>query len=261
MRVNLNISKEPPPKIWTNTQQFTFSYQEGGSNPAPQTLSIKNTGSATLKYAITKNANWLDVNPKSGTIQTGERAHSVSIDTRGLTDETYNGTITITDPNASNRPQHVNVTLTLSVKPPVLPPSTDNEVGISVSPREGGTGTTVTITILVDGNTSPIANAFGLELHYNTSIFQYLSTSKGTLKSSWAAVDGGASSGTITVGGFRGSGSIISTGSQGSIAVVRLRVISASTADQTTQITMNNLIDDIAGMIINPGSVTFTFKE
>jgi hypothetical protein len=113
----------------------------------------------------------------------------------------------------------------------------------------------VTLTISIDGNTSPIRSAFGLDIHYNTSIFQYLSTSRGTLTSSWAAVDGGASGGTMTVGGFKGSGSNIPIGSQGSIAVVRLRVLAGAT--QNTQITMDNLIDDLAGMSANPSSVTF----
>jgi len=258
--VSLTLSEEPPAEIWVNTQQLTFDGEEGGSNPDSQTITIKNTGTATLKYEITKNANWLNVNPASGTVQTGENVHTVSVNTGGLQDGTYSGTITITDPNATNSPQQVNVTLIFSEKPPPppppLPPSTENKVGISIKPKQGETGTTVTLTISVNGNTSPIANAFGLDLHYVTSIFEYLSTSKGNLTSSWAAVDGGTSSGTITVGGFRGSGKVISTGSQGSIAIVRLQVIPSS--GQTTQITMDSLIDDIAGMIINPGSVTFT---
>jgi len=120
--VNLNVSKEPPPEIWTNTKQFTFNGQEGGSNPAPQTLTIKNTGSATLKYQITENANWLDVNPESGTVQTGERAHTVSVDTGGMKNGTYSGTIAIKDPNAINSPQQVDVTLEISEKPAPPPP-------------------------------------------------------------------------------------------------------------------------------------------
>jgi len=258
--VSLKLSEERPPEIWLNTQQLTFVGQEAGSNPDSKTINIKNTGEGTLKYDISTDANWLNVNPKSGRITTGKKAHTVSVDSGGLNDGTYNGTITITDPKATNSPQQVDVTLNLSEKPPPgpppPPPSTANRVGISISPSSGGTNQIVTITISVDGNTSPISSAFGLELHYNTAIFQYLNTSKGTLTSSWAAVDGGASSGTITVGGFRGSGSVISTGSQGSIAVVRLQVIPSSS--QTTQITMNNLIDDLSGMIVNPGSRTFT---
>jgi len=261
--VSLTLSEEPPPEIWVNTQQLTFSSEEEGPNPDSQTITIKNTGTATLEYEITKDAIWLDVNPSSGTVKTGENTHTVSVDTGGMSHGSYSGTITIADPDATNSPQRVSVTLELSEKPPPgpppPPPSTENKVGISISPSSGGTGTDVYITISVNGNTSPISNAFGLELNYSNSIFQYLSTSKGNLTSSWAMVDGGASSGTITVGGFRGSGSVIPTGSQGSIAVVRFRVIASGSSDQATQIIIDSLIDDISGMTANPASVTFTY--
>lgn len=257
--ISLSVSEEPPPEIWVNTKQLDFSAEEDGSNPPSQTFKIKNIGTAALNYKITKDVAWLNVSPTSGTVKTGERSHNVSVDIMGMSEGSYEGIITVTDPNASNSPQKIDVSLDISKKaPPPPPPSTKNEVGISISPSSGGTGTTVTITVFIDGNTSQISSAFGLKLHYNTSIFQYLNTSKGDLTSSWAAVDGGASAGTITVGGFRGSGSVIPVGSQGSIAIVRLQVI-YSGSSQSTQITMNNLIDDLVGMTINPGSVTFTY--
>ena len=262
--VNLKVSEEPPPEIGVNTQQLTFNGQEGGSNPDSQTFIIKNTGTASLKYEITKDANWLDVNPKSGAIQTGEKAHTVSVNTGGLNDGTYNGTITIADPNAANSPQQINVTLNLSEKPPPgpppPPPSTNNEVGISISPSSGGTDTIVRITVFVKGNTSPIST-FGLELDYDPSILQYQSTSKGTLVGSWPWLDGNATSAKITVGGLRGTAATIPTGSLGSLAIVKLKVIHTGSSDQSTQITLNNLSDDLSGMIIKPASVTFTYKK
>lgn len=251
--VSLKIDEEPPAEIWVNTQQLTFNGKEGGSNPASQTITIKNTGTATLRYEITKDVPWLNVNPSSNKVETGQKTHTVSVEIGGLNDGTYNGTITITDPNATNSPQQINVTLNISKKAP--PPSTANRVGISISPSLGGTGTIVTITISIDGNTSSIST-FGLKLNYNTSIFQYLSTNSGILTNSWAYVDGSASAGVITVGGLRGGARAIPIGSRGSIAVVRLRVIAGP--DQTTQITIYDLIDDIAGMIVNPSSRTFT---
>ncbi len=250
VNVSLNITKELPPEIWVDQNTLSFQATVGGANPSSQNLFINNSGGGTLHYTVAADAPWLSVNPNSGQTAGTERKHTVSANTGGMSAGTYTGTITIADPNATNNPQTVGVTLQISL------PLTNNEVGIFISPSSGGTGTVVSITISIKGNTSPISSAFGLDLHYNTAIFQYLSTSKGTLTGSWAAVDGGASSGTITVGGFRGSGSVIPTGSQGSIAIVRLKVIPSSS--QTTQITMNNLIDDLSGMIINPGSRTFT---
>jgi len=259
--VSLKITKEPPPEIWVSKNSLSFEATIGGSNPPSPSIFIKNSGGGTLSYNITWDASWMSVSPTSGTSQGAERKHTVSVNIGGLSAGTHNGTITITDPKATNSPQQVNVTLEISEQPPPPPPPpppTTNEVGISISPSSGPTGTIVTLTIFVDGNTSEISSAFGLELNYNTSIFQYLDTSAGDLTGSWAAVDGGASGGTITVGGFRGSGSIIPVSSQGSIAVVRLSVI-YSGSSQSTQITLGNLVDDLVGMTINPGSVWFTY--
>ncbi len=262
VEVSLNLDEEPPPpppEIWVSDHQMTFSAQEGRSNPASQSLKIKNTGEGTLDYEITKNVSWLDVAPTSGKIKSGEKLHSVSVDISGLKEGNYKGTITIKDPKATNSPQKVDVSLEISKKPSTEPPLTNNEVGISISPSSGGTGTIVTVTVSIIGNTSSIPSAFGLVLHYDAAIFQYQGTSKGSLTSSWAAVDGGASAGTLTVGGFRGSGGIIPIGSQGSVAVVRFKVIYSGTTDRTTQITMNNLIDDFSGMTAKPASVGFTY--
>jgi len=259
--VSLNLEEEPPPEIWINTDQLKFSAQEGGSNPPSQTLTIKNTGSSKLDYEITNDASWLNVNPNKGQLKNGKNTHAVSVNIQGLSEGSYSDTIIVTDPNATNSPQQVDVTLNLSKEPPPPPPpppSTNNEVGISISPSSGGTSTYVTITISIKGNTSPIASAFGLKLNYDASVFQYQSTSKGTLTGSWAAVDGGASGNTVTVGGFRGAGSVISTGSQGSIAIVRFKVIYSGSSLSRT-FTISNLIDDLVGMTIRPGSVTFTY--
>lgn len=264
VEVSLNLAEQPPPEIWISSQQLTFNAREGRSDPASQSIEIKNTGEGTLNYKIITHAAWLSVDPTSGTVKKGERSHTVSADIAGLKKGTYNGTITIKDPDATNSPQQIDVTLEISERStpkPTPTPLTNNEVGIFINPSSGATGTTVTVTVSIKGNTSPIASAFGLNLKYDASILQYLNTSKGSLTSSWAAVDGGASAGTVTVGGFRGSGSVIATGSQGSIAVVRFRVIYNGATDRTTQINLSNLIDDLSGMIAKPAVVNFTYKH
>ncbi len=254
--VSLTLDEEPPPEIWINTDLLEFSAREGGSNPPSQTLRIKNTGSSRLDYEITNDAPWLDIDPTKGRIKTGKNTHTVSVNIKGLKKGSYSDTITVTDPNATNSPQQVEVSLTITEKPaPPPPPLTNNEVGISISPSSGGTGTIVTITVFIKGNTSPIST-FGLKLHYNASIFQYQSTSKGTLVGSWGIVDGNVTgSGELTVGGAKFSGSSVPVGSQGSIAIVKFRVISSGAG--STTISMDTLTDDIQGMTRKPASVTF----
>jgi len=260
--ISLNVSEEPPAEIWVSTKQLNFSAEEDGPNPSPQTFKIKNTGTAALDYKITKNAAWLNINPTSGTVKTGERSHKVSVNIGGLSEGSYTGTITITDPKATNSPQKINVTLDISEKPPPPPPppppSTRNEVGIYITPSSGGTDTLVTLTIFIDGNTSEISS-FGIELTYDPTFFEYQSTNTGTLTGNFGFFGGNASGTVITVGGAKGGANAIPTESQGSLAEVRLKVIYNGASPKSSQITVNSLADDLAGMKISSGSATFTY--
>lgn len=85
-----------------------------GSNAASQTFTVQNTGGGTLNYSISDNVSWLSVTPATGT-STGEvDTITVNYTTSGLAVGTYNGTITISDPAASNNPQTIAVTLTVN---------------------------------------------------------------------------------------------------------------------------------------------------
>jgi hypothetical protein len=104
----------PSPQISTTPQSMSFSATVGGSTPS-QTLYISNSGGGTLSYTLTVDANWLTVSPTFGT-STGVNypvQHTVSVNTSGLAAGTYTGTITISDPMASNNPLRIPVTLTL----------------------------------------------------------------------------------------------------------------------------------------------------
>ncbi len=90
-----------------------------GDNAASQTFTVRNSGSGTLSYSITDNVNWLSCSPTSGT-NTGETdTIRVNYSSSSLTPGTYNGTITITASGATNNPQTIPVTLTVTVPPPI----------------------------------------------------------------------------------------------------------------------------------------------
>jgi len=254
--VTLTINQQSPPQIWTNTKNFSFEATVGGSDPSSQTLRIKNSGEGTLDYTISDDASWLTINPASGSSSGGENRHTVSVDIDGLSQGTYTGTIAITDPNASNSPQEVNVSLELSSLP------SDNKISISCSPSSGGTDTIVSIPITISGNQKEI-KVFGLELTFDSSMFEFQSVNKGSLTGDWAAVDGNETqAGTVKVGGFAGSGKTIGTGSIGTIAVVKLKVICTSCSNgQQTQLNINNYTDDISGMSPEPDTTKFTYTE
>ena len=104
------------PLIGVSPASFSFTGEEGGSNPANQTLGVSNTGGGTLNWSVLDNQTWLSLSPTSGS-STGETDNvTVSVNTAGLADGTYNATITATG-NASNSPVTVPVTLTVTAGP------------------------------------------------------------------------------------------------------------------------------------------------
>ncbi len=254
VRVSLKIGKELPAEIFVSPQMLSFAAQ-AGSNPSRQTIAIRNPGGGTLNYALALNAPWLAVNPLSGSSSGQENSHTVSVNSASLAVGSYNGMITITSPNASNSPQQVRVALRVGAIP------TNNEIRVSCNPSEGRTDTTVNVPISIIGNLNDIAS-FGLQLTFDTNMFQYVGTSKGSLTGNWTYVDGNSVGGTVTIGGFAGSGSIISSGSSGTIAVVTLKVTGGPYSNgQQSQIIVQGYADDIAGMQPEPSSTTFTYRK
>lgn len=98
-----------------------------GTNATSQSFIVKNTGTGTLNYTISDNQTWLSETPTTGTGTGEDDTITVNYATSGLSAGTYNATITITDANATNNPQTIPVTLTVtSTTPPAitLAPST-----------------------------------------------------------------------------------------------------------------------------------------
>jgi len=62
--------------------------------------------------------------------------------------------------------------------------------------------------------------------------------------------------------GILGSGTPISIGSEGSIAVITLKVTGSGYNDgHQSQISIQNYADDIVGMTTEPSSTSFTYKK
>lgn len=114
------IVPAPAPAIAFSPTNFAFSAVAGGANPASEPLSISNTGTGTLYWSLSGNPAWVGVMPTSGTVASGAYTYTdVSVITAGMTAGTYATTIEITG-NASNSPQSVPVTLTISAPPPAI---------------------------------------------------------------------------------------------------------------------------------------------
>jgi len=117
---------EPAPVIGLSTNTLSATATAGGPNPTPQSFTVCNNGPAgsVLNYTITftpgtNTANLgespPDVSPSSGTLASGQcQSTVVSISLNSTPAGTYTGTLTISDPDATNNPQTISGTLVVN---------------------------------------------------------------------------------------------------------------------------------------------------
>ena len=120
-----------PPRISLNRIHLCFGADIAGHQTGIQTLLISNSGGGTLNWILSSSVNWLLAAPTSGI---NSAAISVSVNPAGLAAGTYNGTMTVQDPNASNSP--LAVTVTLKVYPSG---SSQSPFGYFDTPQDGAT--------------------------------------------------------------------------------------------------------------------------
>ncbi len=123
------VAQPPAPKpaaaINLSASSLTFSGVAGGASPSPQNITLSNNGASntTLNWTASSNQSWLSVAPGSGQYaQSAGGTLGIYVSTTGLAAGTYQGAVTISDPNALNNPQAVIVTLNLTAPPPPPPP-------------------------------------------------------------------------------------------------------------------------------------------
>ena len=113
------------PSILLNPTNLSFSGTAGGANPLAQTINLINPTGGTLTWSMMESAAWLALNVASGTTTTETDQISVSVGTSGLSAGTYSTIISVTASGASNSPQQISVSLTLSQ------PTTTGSAGLS----------------------------------------------------------------------------------------------------------------------------------
>jgi len=118
------------PTITLAPTSLSTSCTQGG-DASSQSFTVDNTGGGTLSYSVSDNQTWLSVTPTSGT-STGE-ADTITVNyaTSSLSAGTYNATITVTDPNATNNPQTIAVALTVNA----LEMNNNTPTGTNVAPQ------------------------------------------------------------------------------------------------------------------------------
>lgn len=97
------------PTISLNPTSLNYNLAEG-SGQSNRSVNISNTGGGSLTFSTSDDQTWLSVSPASGTAPT---TLTVTVDATTLTQagSPYSGTVTITDPESTNSPQTVAVSV------------------------------------------------------------------------------------------------------------------------------------------------------
>lgn len=111
--------------IALNPPSLGFSGTAGGATPLAQTINLSNPTGGTLSWTLAESAPWLALNITSGTTTTEVDQISASVGISGLSAGTYSTIISVTASGASNTPQQIPVSLTLSQ------PRTTGSAGLS----------------------------------------------------------------------------------------------------------------------------------
>ncbi len=113
-RVEVTAEVVEGPKIGLSPTELRFETDQGTS-PAVQTFTVSHQGQVDrLNWSASSDQGWLSVSPSSGGLDAGAgETVSVSVESSGLGDGTYDGTITVAAAGAVNTPQSLQVVLTV----------------------------------------------------------------------------------------------------------------------------------------------------
>lgn len=112
----VTIALLEPGHIEFDPTSVAFSTQQG-TDPAPQTYALRNTGTGNLDWTASDDAAWLELAQTSGTVVAGGSLDVMAtVASAGLPASTYNATITVTG-SADNSPQTLAVTLEVTPEP------------------------------------------------------------------------------------------------------------------------------------------------
>ncbi len=208
---------------------LSFSYQIGGATPAAQNVSVASSGTA-LSYTVATSATWLTATPASGTTP---GSISVGINTTGLTAGTYNGTVTATASGASNSPQTVTVSLTVTSVTPSL----------TLSP------TTLNYSYQLGGS-APAAQNVSVASS-GTALSYTVATSATWLTATPAS---GTAPGSISVG-INTSGLAAGTYN----GTVTVTAASAGNSPQRVNVTLTVTAPGLPNLVLSPNTLTFGY--
>jgi Cohesin domain len=130
------------------------------------------------------------------------------------------------------------------------------------SPASAASGSLIQVSVFITANQEEI-RVFGLDMAFDSRMFEFQNVKTGSLTASWAAVDGNqVGAGSLKVGGFQGGGSAIPKASEGTLAEVTFKVTGTELADgQQSQVCVKQYTDDLAEFSPATACSTFTLKK
>jgi uncharacterized protein (TIGR03437 family) len=123
LAVSVALVVSGKPMFYDTPSSLTFTAQSGGPAPAAQYLTL--TGSTALQFTVTTSPSWLSV---SGSSNITPATLVATVNTQGLAQGSYQGTITITSGATGATPFIIPVTLSLSAAQGVGGPLISNVV-------------------------------------------------------------------------------------------------------------------------------------
>ncbi len=124
------------PTIAQTPTAFTFSGQEGASDPASQTLNLMNQGDGSFSWTLVESIPWLTLSANSGTTTNETDTVNLTAQISGLEAGTYSGMVQVQSNEATNSP--VGIPITLILAPPTLPSSALLQWSPNVEPDIAG---------------------------------------------------------------------------------------------------------------------------
>ncbi|WP_176728874.1 BACON domain-containing protein [Thermogemmatispora onikobensis] len=154
-QLTVNLHVVAPGQLALTPSALSFTTTQG-QNPAPQSLTLQNSGGLTLSWSLTSSTGnngeqWLGATPTAGTLAPGVRATvSVQVNAAGLAPGSYQGRLIF---SAGSLRQEIPVALT--VQAPALPTITVEPTILIFDVPHGTTPKAQTVTI-TNGGKAPL---------------------------------------------------------------------------------------------------------
>jgi hypothetical protein len=207
------LQQQQKPCLSLNTQSLPFTAIQGQGDPAPQTVTLTNCGSAGSWSASTANgSSWLTISPAGNTLNAGAtQSVTVSVSISGLNPGTYSDTITFTI-TTSNGTNQTTMAIALTVQSPPPPCIQVNPGALTFTGTQGQSdpaAQTITLTNCGPTGSWTAATASGsgwLNFNLASNTLNAGATQNVAVNASLAGLKAGTYSDTITFTMTNGTG-------------------------------------------------------